>query len=209
MKKNVIITGGLISLLLLTGVILLFLVPPKQYKIALIPLGKVDPIYVENAKDILESFYKVEVVKLDSLPLPASSYYAPRNRYRADSILSFLKGHKAEYDKVIGITESDISATHEEYADWGIMGLAYQPGVSAVISTFRIKTGASSLTHVLERFHKVVLHETGHTFGIPHCEKSYDCLMHSAQGKVSTLDAEKKELCMNCKKKISSVLKNY
>lgn len=210
MKKTTTITGGLILLLLLTGAVLYFVVPPKKQKIAIVPLGKVDSVYVKAATEALSSFYQAEVTELDSLSLPVSSYYSPRNRYRADSLLIFLKLQKSrKYDKIVGITEVDISAASGEHKDWGIMGLAFQPGKSAVISTFRIKKGAESIDHVLERFQKVVLHETGHTFGLPHCKNSNRCLMRSADGKVSTLDAEKMEVCSNCNAKLSKTIYSY
>ena len=35
---------------------------------------------------------------------------------------------------------------------------------------------------------KVVLHELGHNFGIPHCTKTEPCVMKDAVEKISTVD---------------------
>lgn len=39
---------------------------------------------------------------------------------------------------MIGITQKDISTSKGQYADWGIMGLAYRPGNSCVASYYRL-----------------------------------------------------------------------
>ena len=58
--------------------------------------------------------------------------------------LDFLtKTTPAPYDKVIGLTESDISTTKGEYDDWGIFGLGNLSGRACVVSDYRPAGGTS------------------------------------------------------------------
>lgn len=175
----------------------------KVKTIAIQPFDGIPNRYINEATETLEAFYGCEIVTLPSVTLPQSAYYPPRDRYRADTLIRYLRDTKTkEYDKIIGLTHRDISTTKGEYKDWGIMGLGFRPGASCVVSTFRIKRGARSETHTLERFRKVVIHEVGHTLGLPHCDYDKRCLMKDAKGKVSTVDTAEEMICQSCKKKI-------
>ena len=87
-----------------------------------------------------------------------------------------------------------------KYCDFGIMGLAYRPGRSAIVSKFRVK----SKNHKTEmtRLRKVAIHEFGHNLGLPHCSDK-NCVMTSAAEKITTIDHEKLALCNKCKKIIN------
>lgn len=71
------------------------------------------------------------------------------------------------------------------------MGLGCRPGKSCVVSDFRM-----AVKNRNQQFYKVVLHELGHTEGLPHC-KTKTCLMRDAEGG-NHLDQEK-DFCKNCK----------
>ena len=175
-----------------------------QHKIALVPLGFTDTHLTSLLQSEIEAFYKDDVEVMPNTKLPSASYYSPRNRYRADSLIAILARSKSyqHYDKVIGITGKDISTTKDSYADWGIFGLGYCPGKSCVISTFRLKKNARDKEHVNDRVVKVALHELGHTFGLPHCNSSNICLMRDAEGTIKSVDTEEKILCSNCRNKL-------
>ena len=112
-------------------------------RIAIQPFGKIDTHYVRNAKNELEAFYRCNIEILPVKDLPAIAFYKPRNRYKADSLIEWLAKNKPEaIDRIIGLTEKDISTRNEPYDDWGIMGLAYCPGESCIVSTFRLKKNA-------------------------------------------------------------------
>lgn len=153
-----------------------------------------------TTKDAIElkekiSSYNSQIIVSEKVNLPISAYYSPRNRYRADSILKFLsKKYKAD-TLVIGLTHHDISTTKNGIKDWGIMGLGYRPGDACVISTYRLKK-----QNLKNQLFKVVLHEIGHTQGLPHCENT-SCLMRDAEGG-NPLDQEK-DFCIKCKEKLS------
>ncbi len=128
---------------------------------------------------------------LPAVALPDHAYLPARKRYRADAILEFLEIQTAGNDVTIGLTHKDISTTKNGSNDWGILGLGYRPGNACVASTYRL-----SKKNRKAQFFKVVVHELGHTEGLPHCpEKS--CFMRDAKGG-NPLNAEEK-FCFSCK----------
>ena len=126
----------------------------------------------------------------DPIQFPGSSWNSKRGRYRADSLIHFLRNRTQEGDVTIGLTHKDISTTKGKYEDWGVMGLGYMPGKSCVVSSFRIRGKNKE-----EKFTKVVVHEFGHTRGLDHCLVK-DCLMRDAEGKDHL--NEEKGFCDKC-----------
>ena len=121
-----------------------FLFPKSKTKIALQPLGEVNSKLPILLKKEIEAFYFADVEILPAIDFPDSTYYAPRQRYRADKTIAFLWDFKPKrFDKILGVTEKDISTTKGKIKDYGIMGLAYRPGKSGVISTSRSKRKVS------------------------------------------------------------------
>jgi len=114
--------------------------------IAIQPFGSFSLEQQLQVKKALEKQYTMSVSILKPIDLPKSAYYQARNRYRADSIIAFLKRNtKGPYTKVIGLTSFDISTTKGTHIDWGVMGLGYCPGRSCVVSSYRIAHQDSSI----------------------------------------------------------------
>jgi len=133
---------------------------------------------------------------LKAIPLPQTAYYSPRNRFRADSLIRFLRDRTSEGCVSIGLTSKDISHDKASISDYGIMGLGYQPGRSCIVSTFRL-----SKTNLSKQFLKLSLHELGHTQGLPHCPEK-TCLMRDAEGKNHF--EEQIGFCKDCKEYLQS-----
>ena len=126
-----------------------------------------------------------------TIALPIAAYYPARKRYRADSLIHFLSTHSERGHKTIGLTSKDISTTKDGIEDWGVMGLGFCPGNACITSTFRL-----SKTETNMQLFKVVIHELGHTFGLPHCLVK-SCFMRDAEGRNPT--NEEKDFCTRCK----------
>ena len=153
------------------------------------------PIGNNLSQDIIRTTYteikkylpNVEIGKYTSLP--SSAYYKPRGRYRADSLIKWMSARAKKNEVIMGITTVDISTTKGKHKDWGVMGLAYRPGNAGVASSYRLKNKSA--------FWKIVIHELGHTAGLPHCPEK-TCFMRDAEGGDHT--GEEKEFCSKCKK---------
>lgn len=163
--------------------------------IVLQPLGNFQS---NSANEILEKIKEINpnVVLRKAIDFPSGSYYKPRNRFRADSIIKNLKTKIGQDSVIVGLSNKDISTTKGNIRDWGIMGLGYHPGKACIVSDFRL-----SEKNKKEQFYKVVLHELGHTEGLPHC-KIKDCLMRDAEG-ANPIDQEK-DFCRDCRKFLKS-----
>lgn len=174
--------------------------------IYLLPLGAAladaDVAYVES---VLRLFFPFPIRRLPAAELPVQAYYAPRRRYRAERLLEYLERHTPEDAQVMmGLTEVDISTTKGGVYDWGILGLATLSGQHCVISRFRAQRGAKDATHIKQRLAKTVVHEVGHTIGLPHCPH-YGCLMEDGKGSVLTTDHER-DVCAECRAKVGSLM---
>jgi len=167
-------------------------VPYNRDKVIVIqPFGNFSNV---EAKLVFNEIQKIspKVILRKNIPFPLNTYYKPRNRYRADSIISFLSSKIGKDSVIIGLCEKDISTTKGKVKDWGVMGLGYCPGNACVVSSYRLSKKNKS-----EQLYKVALHELGHTEGLPHC-KNKTCLMRDAEGG-NPLN-EEKEFCPSCTK---------
>ena len=172
----------------------------NKIELAIQPLAFSDTSTLNWIKQNIENYYQFNVIILPNITLPKQAFYKPRNRYRADTIIRFLRHNKPKkIQYIIGFTANDISTTKNEYPDFGIMGLGFVPGPSCVVSTYRLKTSDKNLLKV--RIAKVVLHEIGHNLGLPHCTNH--CFMHAAEASIKQVDAEPLDLCKECKKNIN------
>lgn len=163
-------------------------------------------------KSAIEDYYGVTVKLLDEIEMPSTSFTRIKSaRYRADSIIIIQQRNVPEgVNYVLGLTTKDISVTKRDkdgeirkpewkYNDFGVMGLAYCPGKSCIVSDFRLKHKDKAVQ--FGRFKKVAIHELGHNLGLPHCPDK-KCVMTDAVEKISTIDNARPELCSKCKARL-------
>ena len=180
--------------------------------VAIQPLASIDQRICDTVSMAIKKVYGVNVVKIALRPLPQEAFVNIKTaRYRADKLIYWLKAEKPDsVDYILGLTNGDISFTKKDksgktkqpvqrYVDWGIFGLGYQPGASAIVSTYRLTN--ENQEKYIERIQKVALHELGHNFGLPHC-KTESCLMQDAAERIATIDNVRMELCAVCREKL-------
>lgn len=165
-----------------------------HHKLIIIDLQPFDDIPEKQVTFVYEELLKIHpnIVIYPPIKLPAAAYYKTRKRYRADTLINYLRQRTAEGHVTIGLTGKDISSTKEKIEDYGIMGLGYQPGRSCVVSTFRL-----SKDNLHSQLFKLSIHELGHTQGLAHCRVK-TCFMRDAEGKNHT--DEENDFCFKCKK---------
>jgi len=172
-------------------------VPPLE--ICFVPLGKQDAQLLDISQKGSAYLYGATTRLLPRRALPKEAYYKPRRRYRGEKLLGFLDAEAtklpagARCDVMVGITTVDISTTKGSHKDWGILGIGRIGGRSAVVSSFRMKRGATRKTQK-RRMVSTVNHEIGHVLSAPH-GGAPGCLMNDAQGTVKTIDKEDGLLC--------------
>jgi archaemetzincin len=160
--------------------------PPFTLKV--LPLGRVTTKFVNETFADLKQVIPGAVL-LPGEQMPRQAYYAPRKRYRADTLIHWMSDRAAEHEVFLGITMQDISTTKGDNPDYGVMGLGFQPGKACMASSFRLRKK--------ENFFKVTIHELGHTMGLPHCPEK-TCFMRDAEGGDPT--GEEKAFCTRCRK---------
>lgn len=160
----------------------------KESSVTIQPFGDFSIHYINYVVNRLRPIVG-EIQISTPISIPQLAYYKPRNRYRADSMIGWLRKRTDRKHVTIGITSKDISTTKGQHHDWGIMGLAFRPGNACVISSFRLKNKRDELF-------KVMIHELAHTRGLPHCPIR-SCYMRDAEGGNHT--AEENGFCIDCK----------
>lgn len=177
----------------------------QRFSFAIQPLGEVDRSVIDLAtRAISDAFGAGAVTTMSSVEIPAAAYYAPRRRYRAEKILEVLDRIDTDSPvKILGLTSVDISTTKGRYPDWGIFGMATLGGPSCIVSTYRLGRGKAAPALFAERLKKIVIHELGHTIGLPHCSTPV-CVMQDAAGKISTIDRNNGRFCPDCMKRLGT-----
>ena len=167
----------------------------EEITILIQPFEDVKPKQLTEISENIRKIYpKIKILK--PIKFPQNTYYEPRNRYRADSIIKYLRTKTPNNCVTLALTNTDISVTKGKVADFGIMGLGYRPGKACVASSFRLNPKNKN-----EQFYKIAIHELGHTQGLKHCPDK-TCFMRDAEGKNPT--NEEKDFCQNCKKVLRS-----
>ena len=167
----------------------------EEITILIQPFEDVKPKQLEEISENIRKIYpKIKI--LEPIDFPKNAFYQPRNRYRADSIIKYLRTKTPNNCVTLALTNKDISVTKGKVADFGVMGLGYRPGNACVASSFRLNTKNKN-----EQFYKIAIHELGHTQGLKHCPDK-TCFMRDAEGKNPT--NEEKDFCQNCKKVLRS-----
>jgi archaemetzincin len=184
-------------------------------QIALQPIGHCDSAQLLFIQQQVHDFFHKPVVILPEKAMPAAFINTSKGeRYSADSIINWLLplAHDS-ISHVVGITHKDIFTTITDghgqvkqpaykYGVWGIFGLGYRPGKSAVISNYRL--AANDMQKMQHRLRTVVIHEVGHNLGLPHCPEKH-CIMNDANETIQTVDRSADDYCTRCRNRIKAL----
>jgi len=162
------------------------------------PFGNVNAGYLAYVKNSLQNdFSSVKI--LPKMNLPQKAFVPIRRRYDANKMLWFLEDLyiKRKYSKeifLVGVTEAVLCQNRTNPKKWKgengfgspdfrIMGLGYRPESSNTLPSKKVNVNS---TYVLksnkkEQLVKLIKHELGHNFGLPHCPNK-SCIMRDAEG---------------------------
>jgi archaemetzincin len=144
--------------------------------IYLTSMGDVSDSDVLKVKEIIESnFEDYNVTILPDIDLISDSKVEGLNRYHTKKIFATFENIFSEKDgRVIVLTNVDICTDIKKSGkNWGVFGASQMFGKFNIVSTHRMKRNVNDLLK------KTVVHELGHSFGLPHCTSEDKCLMNS------------------------------
>lgn len=182
---------------------------PVLPRLAVVPLGNVDAELVTHVAQEIARRFNFEVVTQAPLSLPQAAWYAPRKRWRAEKLLTYLsEGGLIQADRVAAITEAPISTTKGNIFDWGIAGLGTLAGKSSVFTAYLFHKFKKKDPKRYRRYMaNLVMHEVGHTLGLPHCEDAH-CVMADAKGNaIRAAELSNNEFCPVCAAKLGEQLR--
>ena len=168
-------------------------------KINIQPLGAVSPVYINQIKKSVKSFYGFDCVVKPKKEITKDMLSRVTKRIDAEKAL----WNNLSFDHILIITEKDICYyKNKSKPEYGIFGLASWPGKTCIISTFKLKRWVSQ-QKTLERLEKVALHEIGHNLGLDHCPNNKQCMMNDACGTIKQVDNEKVWFCEKCREQLN------
>jgi len=178
-------------------------------KIAILQVGKIEQDTLESIRENLaRAFPKTEIVVLKNLiSLAPDLYDSTRKQYESSLLLMLIREYarKTEADKILGITNADLYVPQLNF----VFGEAESPGKAAIVSLHRLRPESygdqTNETLFLKRATKEAIHETGHTFGLPHCPDS-SCVM-SFSNTIHAVDNKKQEFCPKCSTRLFRVIR--
>ncbi len=153
------------------------------------PFTGIETLEVDYVFTELKKVYPHSALR-QPIDLPSAAWNPERKRYRADSLINYLRSICPPGAVILGLTNKDISTTRGKVPDWGVMGLGFCPGNACIASGFRLSADKRQV-----QLFKAGVHELGHTQGLPHCAVA-TCYMRDAEGKNVT--AAEKSFCVNC-----------
>ncbi|MBX7132550.1 MAG: hypothetical protein K1X67_07745 [Fimbriimonadaceae bacterium] len=175
-------------------------------QVALQPLGHVGKGDLARVERALERQFKVQVSVLPLQPLPKEAFTKPRQRWRTEKLRAHLaRTAPARFQRVMGLTDRDISTTHRGHYDYGIAGEATINGRPCVVSSFRLKKKADS-TELAARVEQTAIHELAHTFGLGHCPDR-QCAMRDGKWGLNSLPRDHSLFCKSCVKKLGRLIR--
>ena len=171
-------------------------------KINIQPLGAVSPVYINQIKKSVKSFYGFDCVVLPSKSISKDIISKIKKRIDADRALSKYNSDK----NLLLVTEKDIchfvDKNSPEYGIFGLGGIKKNNN-TCIVSTFRLKKRGASQQKILERLEKVALHEIGHNLGLNHCTNNKECMMSAAKGTIKQVDKERVWFCEKCREQLN------
>ena len=174
--------------------------------IQIVLVGRTVPGFTKLTDRVSKTFRSPITTKMIDFPL-TRSFRSERQQYHADAFLRELSHLAApEGDLTVFIVREDIYSGNLNF----VFGLAGRR--SCIVSTARLDPRFYGKAGDLEKARKTfedrllkeVIHEVGHSLGLPHCEDRKCVMVFSSS--VDDVDYKGLEFCQSCKKVIKTYL---
>jgi len=167
--------------------------------VALVPVGRVDPVILSWVAEDLPKVLPTSVVESTILPLSPRHFHAGRNQYLADGLLTELSSvARPGNTLILGITGEDLFSRGMNF----VFGIATTG--RALVSTFRLQPEVYGMPPNGKLFRRRVLtevvHELGHALNLPHCEHP-GCVMYFSTW-IGDTDRKGPGFCYRCRRRI-------
>jgi archaemetzincin len=162
------------------------------------PEGEPPAELMEEIRQALEDVFVARVAAAVRGPrVPEPSFDAARRQYNAPLILQkLLERPPGAGRKLLAVTRADLFIPMLSF----VYGLAQLGGQAAVVSLARLDQKYYGLPEndalLSGRARKEAVHETGHLFGLVHCEQP-ECAMRLSTN-IRQLDLKGDALCAGC-----------
>lgn len=168
-------------------------------KIALKPIGNIEPWILEKLSQALEATFGQAVEIKMPLGQLDHAYNPGRNQYLSTAFLDAMSDENPE-ERVLGICDIDLYMPRLNF----VFGVADRGRKRALISLYRLRQDRYGLPRhdglFAERAKKEAVHELGHTYGLGHCGDE-GCVMHFSNSLPET-DSKGALFCDHCSKKL-------
>jgi archaemetzincin len=156
----------------------------------------VEPV-MDAISETLEDVFPVHVERMSPVTAPAAAYESARRQHSAPVVLqSVLAAYPQGPAKLLAVIGGDLFIPMLSF----VFGQAQLGGRAGVISVARLVPAFYGYPAddglVLRRARTVALHETGHLFGLVHCQTP-DCAMRLATN-IHQFDLKRAVLCPGC-----------
>jgi archaemetzincin len=178
---------------------------PVRLRIALVPLGDVDPVILSALRDDLAGIFAAEIETYPAVPPGQGHFVKERGQYLADGLLGDLSAIVSEPGTIpLGIMAADLFSPGMNFV-YGIAGAG-----GALVSVFRLRQEFSGVRHrhpgpggrepdpeiLRKRVLTETVHELGHALGLAHCEYP-GCVMYFSSW-IGDTDRKGPGFCFRC-----------
>jgi len=160
----------------------------------------IDTGLLEDLAAALGAAFELEVVLGETIPVPAGALDRRRAQFTAARLLEAMAGVAERPALLLGVTDVDLYVPRLNF----VFGVADPELGAAVISLRRLRPEyygeAPDEELTRERTIKEAIHETGHLFGLAHCENAA-CIMHFSNT-VGDTDTKGPDFCDACRARL-------
>jgi len=162
----------------------------------------IEPGLLKDLAGALAAAFKLDVQLGEALPVPAGAFDSRRAQWAAAGLLDALAAVKDRPALLLGVTDVDLYVSRLNF----VFGVADPELGAAVISRHRLRPeyygDVPDEVLTRERVIKEAIHETGHLFGLSHCENPA-CIMRFSNA-VGDTDSKGPGFCDICRARLEA-----